>query len=179
MLYIGVKIINSIPMTLGVYNEYRGWEIPKDEDPERDGYLVTYPKGPGQPEPYETWSPKEVHENCYFPMDASDGTTVTEEMVNKFMGIAQGKRLDEKTTLIKAETMTGFVKYEVSSCVDPENYDHKLGLKIGADKIKSKIWENLGFLLQWGRYGLINRVEEAEKETGANCQTTAEKEENA
>ena len=57
--YIGVKIIEAKPMNRGEYNKYRGWTIPKDEDPEDEGYLVVYPDG------YESWSPKHVFEEAY------------------------------------------------------------------------------------------------------------------
>lgn len=57
--YIGTKIINAVEMKLGKYNFYRGWEIPKNEDPEREGYLVVYPDG------YESWSPKEAFDEAY------------------------------------------------------------------------------------------------------------------
>ena len=57
--YIGTKMIHARPMTRGAYNEYRGWTIPADENPEDDGYLVRYPDG------YESWSPKAVFEAAY------------------------------------------------------------------------------------------------------------------
>ena len=57
--YIGTKIVNAEPMNLGDYNNYRGWTIPEDEDPEREGYLVKYP------DDYISWSPKEVFEEAY------------------------------------------------------------------------------------------------------------------
>lgn len=57
--YIGTKIVNAEPMNLGDYNKYRGWVIPEDEDPEREGYLVKYP------DDYVSWSPKEVFEESY------------------------------------------------------------------------------------------------------------------
>lgn len=57
--FIGVKVINAEPMNLGVYNKYRGWTIPSDEDPKKDGYLVVYMDG------YESWSPKEIFEEAY------------------------------------------------------------------------------------------------------------------
>lgn len=37
--YIGTKIIEAEPLTLGDYNLYRGWQIPADEDPAEKGYL--------------------------------------------------------------------------------------------------------------------------------------------
>lgn len=59
--YIGTKIIQAEPLTLGAYNERRGWTIPDDEDPSREGYFVQYPDG------YKSWSPKEVFEEAYRP----------------------------------------------------------------------------------------------------------------
>lgn len=60
--YIGTKIIEAEPLTLGDYNLYRGWQIPADEDPTAKGYLVQYSDG------YESWSPlkqfKEAYRRC-------------------------------------------------------------------------------------------------------------------
>ena len=57
--YIGTKIVKAEPMNLGDYNNYRGWIIPEDEDPEKEGYLVKYP------DDYVSWSPKEIFEEAY------------------------------------------------------------------------------------------------------------------
>ena len=57
--YIGTKIVKAEPMKLGDYNDHRGWTIPEDEDPEREGYLVKYP------DDYVSWSPKEIFEEAY------------------------------------------------------------------------------------------------------------------
>jgi hypothetical protein len=61
--YIGTKIIEAESMNLGQYNKYRGWTIPANENPEREGYLVKYPDG------YESWSPKEAFEEAYRQTD--------------------------------------------------------------------------------------------------------------
>ncbi len=50
--YIGVKVVAAEPMSRGAYNEYRGWKIPSDENPEDEGYHIRYPDG------YESWCPK-------------------------------------------------------------------------------------------------------------------------
>lgn len=65
--FIGTKIIKAENMNLGDYNDYRGWNMPKDEDPAREGYLVLYPDG------YESWSPAEVFEEAY---KQTDGMTL-------------------------------------------------------------------------------------------------------
>lgn len=67
--YIGTKIINAKPMTLGEYNDLRGWKMPPDESSAKEGYLVEYTDG-GTPnhsdfDGYISWSPKEVFERAY------------------------------------------------------------------------------------------------------------------
>ena len=57
--YIGTKIIKARPMTRGDYNDYRGWQIPADEDPLDEGYLMEYENGHVQ------WLPKEMFETDY------------------------------------------------------------------------------------------------------------------
>jgi hypothetical protein len=57
--YIGVKIVQAEPCTLGDYNDKRGWKIPADEDPARPGYYLVYPDG------YQSWSPAEVFDGAY------------------------------------------------------------------------------------------------------------------
>ena len=67
--YIGTKVINARPMNRAEYNAYRGWEVPADENPEDDGYLVEYVDGgkPNHPAHtgYISWSPKEQFDNAY------------------------------------------------------------------------------------------------------------------
>ena len=72
--YIGTKVISSMPMTRAEYNEYRGWDLPGNEDGMDDGYLVEYLDG-GKPNDfrhtgYISWSPKAQHDAAYRPCDA-------------------------------------------------------------------------------------------------------------
>lgn len=142
-------MVEATPMNLG-QAENRGI-LPKsaggfDSDP---GYMVVYPDG------YESWSPKDVFEAAYFPLAHEDGTKIVDEDIEKFMGGAiTTKQLDEKTTLVQVDTLTGFRQYEVSSCVDPKNYDHEMGKTIALERIKNKVWPCLGFVLQWAKNGL-------------------------
>lgn len=70
-LHIGVKLINATPMTRQQYNDYRGWELPKDETHLADetGYLVEYLDGGKSNHPdhkgYISWSPGDVFEQAY------------------------------------------------------------------------------------------------------------------
>ncbi len=61
--YIEIKQIEAKPMNLGEYNKYRGWTIPEDEDPLREGYLVKYSSD------YESWSPIEAFEEACYELD--------------------------------------------------------------------------------------------------------------
>lgn len=148
--FIGCKLIKAKPMTLGEYNKHRGWEIPKDEDPARPGYLVEYPDG------YQSWSPKEAFEDAYLELE--NETKISFEDIERFIGDAEvaftAVQHDPKTTLVGMNPRTGYVQYEFSSCVAPENYDHELGAKIASERIVNRIWPHLGFVLQWAKYGL-------------------------
>ena len=50
--YISNKIYYAKPMKRGVYCENRGWDVPENENPDDDGYLILYPDG------YVSWNLK-------------------------------------------------------------------------------------------------------------------------
>lgn len=58
-------------MTRKAYNDYRGWELPADENGDDDGFLVEYLDGGKSNHPdhegYISWSPKDVFERAYRP----------------------------------------------------------------------------------------------------------------
>ena len=68
--YIGTKILRAEPMALGLYNAFRGWDMPADEDPARPGYRVEYPDG------YVSWSPQEVFESAYREVSAEERAAI-------------------------------------------------------------------------------------------------------
>lgn len=41
-----------------------------------------------------------------------------------------------------------------AACVKPENFDLNVGANYAQIKAEDKIWEGLGFVLQWAKYGL-------------------------
>lgn len=67
--YIGVKRIKARKMNRLDYNEYRGWDLPEDERPDDEGYLVEYTDSTNANHPdhsgYISWSPKDVFESAY------------------------------------------------------------------------------------------------------------------
>lgn len=67
--YVGTKVVKATPMNRLNYNEYRGWNLPEDEDGTDEGYLVEYVDGGKSNHPdhegYVSWSPKDVFEKAY------------------------------------------------------------------------------------------------------------------
>lgn len=67
--YVGTKVVHAVAMTRLDYNIYRGWELPKNENGDDNGYLVEYADG-GTPNVfghtgYVSWSPADVFEKSY------------------------------------------------------------------------------------------------------------------
>lgn len=150
--YIGTKLIEAKPMTRGEYNEYRGWTIPPDENPDDPGYLVKYSDS------YESWSPKDVFDSAYIQVDDNkelpSGVSIGPKMVDEFISYTETITLGDRTTVARCVLRNGFEIVESSSCVDPKNYSEEYGAKICMEKIKNKIWELLGFLLQTAWHGI-------------------------
>ncbi len=150
--YIGTKLIEAKPMTRGAYNTYRGWQIPADEKPEDGGYLLKYPDG------YVSWSPKEIFERAYLQVDDNEnlpsGVSIGQKMVEEFVAYTETMTLGDRTTVVRCVLRNGFEIVESSACVDPKNYSEELGAEICMGKIKDKIWELLGFLLQTAWHGI-------------------------
>lgn len=75
-LFIGTKLIKATAMNRLEYNKYRGWELPLDENPEDEGFLVEYMDGGKANHPnhrgYISWSPKDVFERAYRPSTGLD-----------------------------------------------------------------------------------------------------------
>lgn len=130
--YVGVKIVTAWPET-------------RDG---KDGYAVKYADG------YVSWSPKDTFEKAYFPMGASNDSKVTPAMVSAMLSDVSAEQIDEKTALVTGKMFTGFKEYEAASCVDPANFSLATGTEIGTKRIQDRIWKLLGFVVQWGRFGL-------------------------
>jgi hypothetical protein len=129
--YIGIKQVTA-------------WEQDKDD---KQGYSVKYPDG------YISWSPKDTFENAYIPQ-GNDPTKINQQMVDDFIVSTQVETFREKTTIMYATLANGLLIIESSSCVDPANYDESIGEAICIERIKDKVWNHLGFVLQWAKDGI-------------------------
>lgn len=125
------------------------WPEERDGKP---GYAVVYRHG--QHDAYQSWSPKDEFERFYLPQ-GNDPTRVTQAMVDGFIGDAtHPATVGGKMTVLNVELKNGTVFAESSACVDPKNYDEKLGASICMTRVKDRVWHLLGFALQWARRGL-------------------------
>ena len=111
------------------------------------GYKVRYADG------YESFSPQAVFERAYLPLEVNgklktEAPSISAEMVERFIDHHETVTMGSKTTVVRAVLKNGFEIVESSSCVSAGNYDEKLGEEICMERIRNKIWELLGFLLQ-------------------------------
>jgi len=58
-LYIGAKILSAKPMSRQEYNDFRGWQMPEDEEGADSGFIVQYAGG------YISWSPLKEFNEAY------------------------------------------------------------------------------------------------------------------
>jgi len=72
--YIGTKISGAKPMNRQEYNDFRGWQLPGDEDGADAGYIVQYSDG------YVSWSPATQFEEAYRPTTGMNFGLATEAM---------------------------------------------------------------------------------------------------
>ena len=76
--------------------------------------------------------------------------TITKENIDNILKdtLIKTEKYEDKTTVLMATLPNGFVIVESSSCVDPANFDMKVGEEICMDRLVNKIWELEGYKLQ-------------------------------
>lgn len=102
--------------------------------PDDIGYEVTYPDG------YKSWSPA--------------GDILRKDDIKRFISNIESIKVGTKTTNTTLTCLTGFEVHGQAACVKPENFDLNVGANYAQIKAEDKIWEGLGFVLQWAKYGL-------------------------
>lgn len=143
--YIGTKLIEAEPCP--------AWKDMGEHKTGEPGYKVRYADG------YESWSPKDVFERSYLPVQINrnlrtEAPSISQEMVDGFISETFTETMGDKCTVVRAVLRNGFEIVESSACVSAENYDENLGKEICMEKIKDKVWMLLGFLLQTAANGI-------------------------
>lgn len=113
-----------------------------------DGYEVTYPDG------YKSWSPAKEFEKAYYKLEDPAGDILKENDIKRFIKGIENVKVGTKTTNTTLTCLTGFEVHGQAACVKPENFDLNVGSNYARIKAEDKIWEGLGFVLQWAKYGL-------------------------
>lgn len=82
--YLGRKIVTATPMTRAVYNTYRNWTLPADEDGSDEGYLVEYQDGAPNVAGhagYVSWSPAAQFDASHIELPAVPGMAPHQQRV--------------------------------------------------------------------------------------------------
>lgn len=100
---------------------------------------------------------KTCDENANVVIEQWDGDTFGIGEVNdikRFIKGIENVKVGTKTTNTTLTCLTGFEVHGQAACVKPENFDLNVGSNYARIKAEDKIWEGLGFVLQWAKYGL-------------------------
>ena len=160
--FIGVKLIEAVAMTAGQARE-KGYRVNQNCINDTAGYEVTYEGG------YKSWSPADVFEKSYYKLADVDGNAITDKDVKGFIKQIDNVKVGAKTTNTTLTCLTGFEVHGQASCVNPDDFDINVGANYAQIKAEDKIWEGLGFVLQWAKYGLSDKppVEEGDDKGSA------------
>ena len=82
------------------------------------------------------------------------GERITSEDIDNFVKDTFSAKVGSKTTNTTLVLLNDFEVHGQASCVKAENYNIEIGEKFAVEKAKDKIWEVLGFVLQWGINGI-------------------------
>ncbi len=77
--------------------------------------------------------------------------TVTQEQIDDILNNSEYEITHKafgKVCVVVAQLPNGFTITADAACVDPKNYDGKIGFEIAMKKIENKLWELEGYLLQ-------------------------------
>lgn len=83
-----------------------------------------------------------------------DEDTLKVNDIKRFISNIENVKVGTKTTNTTLTCLTGFEVHGQVACVKPENFDLNVGSNYARIKAEDKIWEGLGFVLQWAKYGL-------------------------
>lgn len=145
--FIGIKMVDAVEMIAGEARA-KGYRVNQDCIDETAGFEVTYEGG------YKSWSPADVFQKYYYRLNDVDGNSIIEKDVKYFIKKIDNVKVGTKTTNTTLTCLTGFEVHGQASCVNPDNFDINVGANYAQIKAEDKIWENLGFVLQWAKYGL-------------------------
>lgn len=129
--YIGTKIIDAEP---------------RQGADGREGYKVVYKDG------YSSWSPKDVFEEAYVPIDEIANKLTAEGLEAKIVKTELMAVAGTTTTICVLILENGFVVTGTSACIDKAVYQEEIGASIAYEDAINKLWELEGYLLAQRRF---------------------------
>lgn len=84
--------------------------------------------------------------------------SVTSEQLDQLIANSEVQyfRAFETTTVCVVKLTNGFTVMGYSACVDPANFDAKIGEEIALGQIKEKLWELEGYVLKSKLTAVVN-----------------------
>jgi hypothetical protein len=120
--YTGVKEILAKPMNRKEYNDYRGWELPADENGDDEGFLVEYIQSETSPNVnhpahagYISWSPKDVFIESYIKTNIPLYLKGKEYEPHQIRVLNELDELKSKVTALENFIKTGFFEDRLDS----------------------------------------------------------------
>lgn len=136
LTFLGTKLLSATPMSRSEYNEFRGWLLPPDENPNDLGYRVEYLDGGKSNVPgfigYISWSPAAQFEAAYELLNKCHfyHAIYWLQKVNP-LGAIQRTGWNGKGLVVKyitGNTAPGFVEKLPYLAMEYPAYDEALGL---------------------------------------------------
>lgn len=115
--YIGTKEVKATPMNRGDYNALRGWQVPENEKPADDGYLVVYPNGESNVDGFDgyvSWSPKKQFDDAYYIAE-----TFRDRLAIEYEQLEE--RLGKLRVFIQSERFQSLAEEDRNLLVEQEN----------------------------------------------------------
>lgn len=86
-----------------------------------------------------------------YKLEDPAGDVLKENDIKRFISNIENVKVGTKTTNTTLTCLTGFEVHGQAACVKPENFDLNVGSNYARIKAEDKIWEGLGFVLQWAK----------------------------
>ena len=138
--YIGTKVIHALPMTRQAYNDYRGWQLPDNEDGADDGYLVEYVDGGKANDQrhagYISWSPSDVFKRAYRPVEGMTfGLAIEALKAGKAVARAGWNGKGMWIYLVPADHLAASLKYGFGECLGEPTALPSIAMKTADNKL--------------------------------------------
>ena len=106
--------------------------------------------------------PRKTFEDTYEEAPKISNNIITQYQVDKIFEESDKEvwSVFNKTFVLSVRLKNGFVITESASCVDPVNFNPDIGRSLCTDRIKNRIWELEGYMLQNEIAGVDNGTDQ-------------------